>query len=197
MLRHLALIEHDVPLRIDAAGKEGGRHFARRLRQFRRILPNRDGMQVNHAIDAIVGRLQGNELDDRAEVIAEVQIARRLDAGKYPLFESHARHFPDVLPDGTAQARGARGGARGVVGSVAPVASTAIVRRQRGNLGMPSAAFDVLAIGQSCLHRSALRLLPVGHEHKCLVTFAHDRGNRNQHDTRMLLGVDIDGHGHV
>ena len=37
-------------------------------------------MHVDDAIDAVVGLLQLHEVDDRAEVIAEMQIARRLDA---------------------------------------------------------------------------------------------------------------------
>jgi hypothetical protein len=35
--------------------------------------------------------LQLDELDDRAKVIAEMQISGRLDAGKYQLLEGHYR----------------------------------------------------------------------------------------------------------
>ena len=40
----------------------------------------RDRVHVDDAIDAVVRLLQLHEVDDRAEVIAEMQIARRLDA---------------------------------------------------------------------------------------------------------------------
>ena len=95
MLGDLALVEHDVLLGIDAAGDEGGGDLARRLRQLGRILPHRDGVHVDDAIDAVVLLLQRNELHDRAEVVAEVQIAARLHAGKHPLLERHARNLAD------------------------------------------------------------------------------------------------------
>src|SRR5262249_12041487 len=50
-----------------------------------------DGVQVDHAIDAVVLVLQRDELRDGAEIIAEVQVAGRLHAGKHPLLECHAR----------------------------------------------------------------------------------------------------------
>ena len=54
-----------------------------------RVLPHRDGVQVDHAIDAVVALLQRHELGDGAEIIAEVQIAGRLHAGKYAFLERH------------------------------------------------------------------------------------------------------------
>jgi hypothetical protein len=46
-------------------------------------------MQVHHAVDAVVGVLEFDEVDDSAEIVAEVQIARRLDARKNQFFCSH------------------------------------------------------------------------------------------------------------
>ena len=89
VLGDLALVEDDVLLRIDAAGEERRGHLARRARQFGRILPHRDGVQVDHAIDAVVALLQRDEFGDRAEIIAEVQIAGRLHAGKHAFLERH------------------------------------------------------------------------------------------------------------
>ncbi len=80
MARHLALIEHDVLLGIDAACDEGGSDFANIARQFGGILPDGDRVQINHAIDTVVRFLQFDEIDDGAEIVAEVQIARRLNA---------------------------------------------------------------------------------------------------------------------
>ena len=42
----------------------------------------RDGMQIDDAIDAVVVFLQGDEFPDGAKIIAEMKVARRLDAGK-------------------------------------------------------------------------------------------------------------------
>src|SRR5581483_10614872 len=63
-------------------------------------LPHRDGVQIDHAIDAVILLLQRHELDDRAEIIAEVQIAGGLHPGKDQLLECHcgtpccAGHMP-------------------------------------------------------------------------------------------------------
>src|SRR5262245_42630341 len=112
MLGDLALIEHDVLLGIDAAGDERCGDLARRLRQLGRILPYRHRVQVDDAVDAVVAVLQRDELHERAEVIAEVQIAGRLDAGKHPLLEGHAGTPSIATPDGMTGGRGARGGPR-------------------------------------------------------------------------------------
>jgi hypothetical protein len=81
---HLALVEHDVFLGIDARGDKGSGHFAGIAREFRRAAPHlhrlRQCVHVDDAIEAVVGLLQLHEVDDRAEVIAEMQIARWLDA---------------------------------------------------------------------------------------------------------------------
>jgi len=93
----LALVEDDVLLRIDAACDEGGRHFPGVPCKLGRPAPYvgrlRDRMQVDDAIDAIMRLLQFDEVHDRAEVIAEMQIAGRLDARKNPFNEGH-RRFP-------------------------------------------------------------------------------------------------------
>jgi hypothetical protein len=89
MLGDLALIEHDVFFRIDAAGDEGRGDVADRLGQLLRILPNRDGVQIDHAVDAVVLLLQCNEPGEGAKVIAEMQIAARLHAREHQLLEGH------------------------------------------------------------------------------------------------------------
>ena len=42
------------------------------------ILPHRDGVQIDDAIDAVVAVLQLDEALDGAQIIAEVQVAGRL-----------------------------------------------------------------------------------------------------------------------
>ena len=54
------------------------------------ILPHRYRVKIDDAIDAVVSLLQRDKLRDGAEIIAEVQIAGRLHAGKYPLLECHS-----------------------------------------------------------------------------------------------------------
>ncbi len=93
MAGHLALVEDDMLFRIDAGGDEGRGHFAGIARQLGRAAPDvnalRDRVHVDDAVDAIVRLLQFDEIDDRAEVIAEMQIARRLDARKNPFNHGH------------------------------------------------------------------------------------------------------------
>ena len=87
MLGDLALVEDDVLLRIDARGDERRRHLADAGLQFGGVLRHGDGVQIDDAIDAVMRALQFDEFDDRAEIIAEMQIAGRLHAGKHPLNE--------------------------------------------------------------------------------------------------------------
>jgi hypothetical protein len=51
-------------------------------------------MQIDDAINALHPRLQFHEALDGSEVIAEMQRARRLDAGKDTLFEGWHRCAP-------------------------------------------------------------------------------------------------------
>src|SRR5579862_2330250 len=92
MLGHLALIEHDVLLGIDPTGDEGGGDLADGLGQFGGILPHRDGVQIDHAIDALVAALQLDEAFDGAEVVAEMQVAGGLHPGEHQFLERH-RHL--------------------------------------------------------------------------------------------------------
>ena len=83
MSRDLALVEHDVLLWIDAGRDERRGDLAGVVGKLGRTTPDvdavRDRMHVDDAIDAVVRVLQFYEVDDRAEVIAEMQIACRLD----------------------------------------------------------------------------------------------------------------------
>ena len=77
-----ALVEDDAALRVDAGGDIGGGDLARRVAQFVRVLRQGQRVQVDDAEDALVIVLQRDPVADRAEIIAEMQIAGRLDAGK-------------------------------------------------------------------------------------------------------------------
>ena len=89
MFGDLTLVEHDILSGIDAAGEECRGDLADRERQFARILPDGDGVQVDDAVDAIKTILQLDKALDGAEIIAEMEIASRLHAGKNQLLEFH------------------------------------------------------------------------------------------------------------
>src|SRR5690606_23565600 len=82
MARNLALVEDDRLVGIDTGGEIGTRDLADIVGQFGRILPQRDGVHVDDAIDARILILQRHETPDGAEIIAEMQVAGGLDARK-------------------------------------------------------------------------------------------------------------------
>ena len=89
MFGHLALVEDDVFLRIDATGDEGRCHFADIGDKLLGVMRLRDRVHIDDAIDALMALLQLDEFDDGAEIIPEMEIAGRLNAGKHQFFESH------------------------------------------------------------------------------------------------------------
>ena len=80
VLGDAALVEDRVDLGIDAAGEESRRHLARGVGELRRFVRQGHRVQIDDAIDAGTGRLKRHEALDRAEVVAEVEIAGRLNA---------------------------------------------------------------------------------------------------------------------
>ena len=78
----LALVEHDVAGGIDARGDEGGRDLAGVPGKLVGVLEHGDGVEIDHAIEAVMLGLERHELGDGAEIIAEMEIAGRLHAGK-------------------------------------------------------------------------------------------------------------------
>ncbi len=83
MAGDLALIEDDLAGRIDAGGNERRRHLAGVVGELVRVLEHGDGVEIDHAIKALVLGLERHEAGDGAEIIAEMQIARRLNAGEH------------------------------------------------------------------------------------------------------------------
>ncbi len=82
MRAHLRLVEQDRTGRIDPDRDAGSRHFARRAAELGRILPNGDRVHVDNAVDAGHALLQLDPILHRAEIVAEMQFAARLDAGE-------------------------------------------------------------------------------------------------------------------
>ena len=96
VLGHRRLHEQRRAIGIDAAGEHVDRHRARARRHLGRLVRLRDRVVVDDAVEAAVLPLQRDPVPDGAEVIAEVQLARRLDAGEHRLhrcglFRRHAR----------------------------------------------------------------------------------------------------------
>src|SRR6516164_1523377 len=89
VLGDLALVEYDISFRIDPAGQKGGGDLADRPRQFAGVLPYRNGVQIDDAINAVETVLQLDEALNRAEIIAEMKVAGRLHAGENQLLELH------------------------------------------------------------------------------------------------------------
>ena len=147
VLGNLALVEHDVLLRIDAAGDERRGDFANGVRQFGRILPDRDRVQIDDAIDAVVAVLQFDEALDGAEIVAEMQIAGRLHAGKNQFLERHdfvslRKTDADRVSNATASACPARGGRYSAPSRATGLSADRIPI-------MASARYDVLGIGNA------------------------------------------------
>src|SRR5262249_22726674 len=73
-------------------------HLADGPRQLRGVLPGRDGVQVDDAINAVVALLQLDEPLDCAEIVAEVQVTGRLHAGKNQMLERHGLIPGSMIP---------------------------------------------------------------------------------------------------
>ncbi len=93
MLRHGRLIENDMLFRIDAGRDEGGCDRTDLVRHVLMDELGRQRMHVDDAVDAVIAFLQRHELADRAEIVAEMEIAGRLDAGENDFLE-----FAHVCP---------------------------------------------------------------------------------------------------
>src|SRR5262245_36106736 len=99
----LALVVDDVFFVVDAAVKERSGDLAFGQGQFALVLPDRDGVHVDDTVDAVIAILQRDELGDRAEIIAEMQVAARLDTRKYAFLERH--HPPSSIARGAMPRR--------------------------------------------------------------------------------------------
>ena len=85
MRGNLRLIEQDRAFRIDPAGDERGNHFARARGQFRGDVRLADRVEIGKEEQALAPArshfvLQPDPVADRAEIIAEVEVTRGLDA---------------------------------------------------------------------------------------------------------------------
>jgi hypothetical protein len=78
---YLRLVEQDRLVGIDPAGDQRGCHLARIGSEFSRHMRLRDGVEVGKEEQAFALILHLHPIPDRAQIIAEVQVAGGLDAG--------------------------------------------------------------------------------------------------------------------
>ena len=103
--------------------------------QQRRVLRHRDRMQVNDAIERVVGVLQRHPLADRAKVVSEMKgVSRRLDAGQYAR-PGHGRKSSLPRPDPHAALRRTATGVPGLPDDRGPPLSLRSGRQTVSTIG--------------------------------------------------------------
>ena len=93
MLRHMGLDEHDILLRVQPAGDILRQLLQTSAPQIGRHLPDRNGVHIDDAVDALIFVLQLDPVFDRAHIRAKRQIAARLNARKDAFFLFHIVTF--------------------------------------------------------------------------------------------------------
>ena len=95
VLVHMALDEQGVLLRIQAAGDVLSQLLQSPPPQIRGILPDGDGMEVCHKVEAVVFLRPLSPVFHGTQIAAQGQIAGGLDAGEHPLFRRGliGKHF--------------------------------------------------------------------------------------------------------
>lgn len=87
----MGLIVNAVFLRVDPRGNIKHQQIARAFPEFRRILPDRDGMKIHNTVKGQVIVSQRHPVLQCAEIISERQIACRLHSAEQYLFI--VKHF--------------------------------------------------------------------------------------------------------
>ncbi len=87
--RYVTLNENRAFGRVDAAGQQQPGQRARLEAQLLRVLRHGQAVQVNHAEVVGLVRLLGCPLPDSARVVAQMDVARRLNTAEYDLFPGH------------------------------------------------------------------------------------------------------------
>ena len=85
MLRHVGLHEQRAARRVEPRRQQPHRHLERAWREGCGVVRLGDGVQIHDAVDALELGLQRDPVHDRADVVAEVELARRLDAAEDPV----------------------------------------------------------------------------------------------------------------
>ncbi len=82
MFGHVALDEHRRHVGVEADGEEHGGEFHRALADDAGRLGDREGVQVDDAVERVTRVLAGHPVPQRSEVVPEVHVARGLHAGQ-------------------------------------------------------------------------------------------------------------------
>ena len=94
VLMDVGLEKDDVLFRIQSAGEENGQRAQAGLAQLRGILANGDGVQIDDGIKTVVFVLKHLKIAQRADIIAQREVAGGLYAGEDAFFCFH-RDPPD------------------------------------------------------------------------------------------------------
>ena len=84
VLAHVGLAKEDAALRVEPGGDQDRGRVVEALAQLRRLVGDRDRVQVDDAVDRLAAVLALDVLADRADVVAEVLAPGRLDAAEDP-----------------------------------------------------------------------------------------------------------------
>jgi hypothetical protein len=82
VLGHVALDEECAPLGIQAGRQQVECGLVGAGAQFRRVDVEGEGVEVDDAVEGVVGILVGNPVPDRTQVVAQMKVATRLQAGE-------------------------------------------------------------------------------------------------------------------
>ena len=83
--RDVALHEEDAPVGVEPGGEQQRRGASGPGDQLGRVVRERDRVEVDDAVDRVVGVLVGDPLPHGPEVVAQVHVAGRLDARRRPV----------------------------------------------------------------------------------------------------------------
>ena len=80
-MRHARLVEEDRALGVDPGGEQRRRHLARVASELGGVVIDGDRVEVREEEQALAHLLHRHPVADRAQIIAEMEVARRLDPG--------------------------------------------------------------------------------------------------------------------
>src|SRR6266545_4650282 len=94
VIRLVTLHEQGAPLRVDPQRQQLRRRHPGTPPQLLRLVSRGDRVQVDHAVERVMRRLQRHPMSQRPEIVPQmVRISRGLDAGQYAgTAVSHATH---------------------------------------------------------------------------------------------------------
>ena len=93
MLVYVALDKQGVLLRVQSAGNVLRQLFQGAAAKIRRVLANRNGVQIRHKIKAVIRVRPLCPILDGSQVRAQGQVSGRLDAGEHSLFGCNFFHM--------------------------------------------------------------------------------------------------------